>query len=70
MYSLCEKQDLLNIPQQELVQDCVTRWGSTLTMLQRIQEEQDQITAVLIEGPNSHFMPEGGELTVIDASSQ
>ena len=33
-YALREKQVLLNIPQHELVQQCDTRWNSTLHMLQ------------------------------------
>ena len=33
MYSLRAKQEMLQLPQHELIQDCPTRWGSTLCML-------------------------------------
>ena len=38
-YKLREKQELLKLSQQ-LVQDCVTRWGSTLSMLQRLVDNK------------------------------
>ena len=31
MYKLHEKQKLLKLPEHELIQDCVTRWGSLCT---------------------------------------
>jgi len=39
MYKLREKQKLLKLPEHELIQNCITRWGSTLHMLERIQEQ-------------------------------
>ena len=36
-YKLREKQEMLKLPQHKLIQDCVTRWGSTLGMLTRLQ---------------------------------
>lgn len=33
MYSLREKQKLLNLPEHELIQQCDTRWGSIFLML-------------------------------------
>ena len=59
MYKLREKHDLLKLPEHKLVQDCITRWGSTLYMLERIQEQQAAIAAVLMEGRNTHLIPDG-----------
>ena len=67
-YKLREKQELLKIPQHALAQDCITRWGSTLHMLQRLQEQQAAIAATLmeLESKDTHLMPEGSEWKVID----
>ena len=65
-YKLREKQKLLKLPQHELIQDCITRWGSTLHMLERIQEQQAAIAAVLMEGHNTHLIPDGEEWITID----
>ena len=65
-YKLREKQELLKIPQHALVQDCITRWGSTLHMLQRLQEQQAAIAATLMESKDTHLMPEGSEWKIID----
>ena len=65
-YKLQEKQQLLKIPQHALIQDCITRWGSTLHMLQRLQEQQVAIIATLMESKNTHLMPEGSEWNIID----
>ena len=65
-YKLHEKQEQLNFPVHQLAQDCVTQWGSTLQMLERIQEQQAGIAAVLMEGRNTHFMPEGKDWKIID----
>ena len=65
-YKLREKQELLKIPQHALAQDCITRWGSTLHMLQRLQEQQAAIAATLMESKDTHLMPEGSEWKVID----
>ena len=65
-YKLREKEELLKIPQHALVQDCITRWGSTLHMLQRLQEQQAAIAATLMESKDTHLMPEGSEWKIID----
>ena len=65
-YKLREKQKLLKIPQHALVQDCITRWGSTLHMLQRFQEQQAAIAATLMESKDTHLVPEGSEWKIID----
>ena len=65
-YKLREKQELLKLPQHMLVQDCVIRWGSTLCMLQHLIEQQTAISAVLIEGKDSHLMLESGDWEVVE----
>ena len=57
MYRFREKQAMLKF-NHILVQDCVTRWGSTLSMLEKILEQQAAIAAVLMEGRLRHLMPE------------
>ena len=57
---------MLKLPQHKLIQECVTRWGSTLHMLQRLMEQQAAIAAVLMEGNMRHLMPESAEWTVIE----
>ena len=42
------------------------RWGSTLYMLHRLQEQQAAIAATLMESKNTHLMPERNEWKVID----
>ena len=41
---------MLKLPQHKFIQDCITRWGSTLGMLTRPKEQQAAIAAVLMEG--------------------
>ena len=65
-FKLREKQEMLKLPQHQLTQECTTRWGSTLGMLQRIMEQQAAIAAVLIEGKVRHLMPEGNDWMVIE----
>ena len=38
-YCLREKQKMLQIEQHNLIQDCPTRWGSTLAMLKCVLEQ-------------------------------
>ena len=47
--SLREKQVCLELPQHVLVMECKTRWSSTYHMLERVQEQQAAICAVLAE---------------------
>ena len=49
-----------------LVQDGVTRWGSTLCMLQCLMEQQTAISAVLVEGKDKHLMLESGDWEVVE----
>ena len=69
-YALLEKQILLNAPQYELVQQCDTRWNSTLYMLQWVREQQPALCAVLLEckdGAATHCLfPVGPEWTLME----
>ncbi|KAG8450570.1 hypothetical protein GDO86_003006 [Hymenochirus boettgeri] len=67
MYMLCEKQKLQNIFPCMLKSDRVSWWGSTLSMLQRLKEQQFPISAVLVEDSNNHhLMLEASEWTIIE----
>ena len=65
-YQLHEKQEMLKLPQHKLIQACITRWGSTLNMLQRLMEQQAAIAAVLMSGKVRHLMPESDEWVIIE----
>ena len=66
-YKLREKQSMLKLPKHALTQDCVTRWGSTLSMLERLMEQQAAIAAVLMEGRVRHLMTEGDDWVLIES---
>ena len=55
-YLLRDKQILLDIPQHELIQQCDTRWNSTLYMLQRVREQQPALCSVLLESKVKLFV--------------
>ena len=57
---------MLKLPQHQLIQECTTRWGSTLGMPERIMEQQAAIAAVLMAGKVWHLMPDGNDWTVIE----
>ena len=68
-YELREKQERLELPNHELVQECKTRWGSTYMMLQRVQEQQPALCAVLIESTDRairFLLPDNPEWTLIE----
>ena len=48
----------------------VTRWGSTLAMLERLMEQQAPIAAVLMDGRVRHLMPEGEEWSIIGSTGR
>ena len=49
---------MLKLPNHILVQDCVTYWGNTSNMLERLMKQQAAIAAVLMETRLRHLMPE------------
>ena len=65
-YSLRDKQAMLQLPCHEFIQDCVTRWGSTLAMLERLMEQQAAIAAALMEVKLTHLIPSSDEWTLIE----
>ena len=58
---------MLKLPEHKLIQDCPTRWESTLMMLTRVSEQQAAIAAVLIEGKLQYLMPKGDKWNIIDS---
>ena len=66
MYKLRERQEMLKVPKHMLIQDCVTRWGSTLAMLERLMEQQAPIAAVLMDGRLRHLMPDSEDWSIIE----
>ena len=57
---------MLQLPQHKLVQDCVTQWGSTLGMMERLLEQQAALAAVLIERKTRHLMLDCAEWAIIE----
>lgn len=47
----CEnvKKKILDLPQNELIQDVVTRWNSTQLMIERLVEQRRVITGVMLD---------------------
>ena len=59
-----EKQKLLGY---QLINDCITRWGSTYEMLKRFLEQQQAICAMLLEdGDNRALMPSTDEISTME----
>ncbi|XP_041734591.2 E3 SUMO-protein ligase ZBED1-like [Coregonus clupeaformis] len=54
MYLLREKQRQQGLAQCVLIRDRVRSWGTTLTMLQRLKEQQAVISVVLMEDSDNH----------------
>ena len=66
---LREKQIRLELPQHVLVMECKTRWSSTYHMIQRVQEQQAAICAVLAENRDRtirSLLPENEEWSTIE----
>ena len=66
---LREKQIRLELPQHVLVMECKTRWSSTYHMIQRVQEQQTAICAVLAENKDRticSLLPENEEWSTIE----
>ena len=50
-----------------MIQACITRWGSTLAMLERLQEQQAAIAAVLVDDrSHRHLIPDVHEWVLIE----
>lgn len=64
---LREKQQLLGIKDHCLINDCVTRWGSTYDMLVRFTEQQQAICAVLLDNrEDRQLMPTDEEISIVE----
>ena len=67
MRNLREKQKQLGAPMHKLINDCVTRWGSTYSMLQRFIEQQQPICAVFLEDRDTRqFMLSDAEISAAE----
>ena len=67
MSKLREKQKLLGLSEHQLINDCITRWGSTYEMLKRFLEQQQAICAMLLEdGDNRTLMPSTDEIATME----
>jgi len=69
MSKLREKQQLLGVVCHQLINDCVTRWGSTYDMLTRFVEQQQAICAALLESSSRddrHLMPTDAEISIAE----
>ncbi|XP_071786524.1 E3 SUMO-protein ligase ZBED1-like [Asterias amurensis] len=65
-YKLAEKQEMLSIPKNKLLQDVKTRWNSTFDMLARIVEQQQPVCSMLIELKKQELMPTVEEFATIE----
>ena len=66
---LREKQICLELPQHMLVMECKTRWSSTYHMIQRVQEQQAVICAILAENRDRairSLLPVNEEWSIIE----
>ena len=66
---LREKQIRLELPQHVLIMECKTGWSSTYHMIQRVQEQQAAICAVLAESRDRtirSLLPENEEWSTIE----
>ncbi|XP_075395418.1 E3 SUMO-protein ligase ZBED1-like [Tenrec ecaudatus] len=71
MHLLAEKQGQRRARRCMLRSDRAGWWGSTLAMLQRLQEQQFVVTAVLVEDTNSHhLMLEAAEWGAMEALAE
>ena len=65
---LAKAQHEKQLPLHNLKADCVTRWGSSLAMLERITEQQEAIRIVLASDRKvSHLIPTWQDFDVIDS---
>ena len=65
---LNKAQSDLGLPQHSLVTDCVTRWGSQLSMTGRILEQEACLRQVLAtDCKNTHLIPTWQDLDVLES---
>ena len=68
-YALREKQALLNVKNHELIQEVAMRWRSTYAMLERADEQQACLFALLLEEKGHSkrsLLPDTHEWTLIE----
>ena len=64
---LLTKQVELGLPQNVLLHDVSTRWGSTQRMIQRFLEQQNAVSSVLLADRKSiHLIPGDADLTTLE----
>ena len=64
---LREKQQLLGLPVHKVLNDCITRWESTLAMLKRFIEQHQAICLVFLENRDARqFMPSNDEISAVE----
>ena len=65
---LTEAQDGLGLPRHSLVVDCVTRWGSTEKMVNRVLEQESAIRQVLgADRKCTHLIPTWQDVEVLES---
>ncbi|XP_041654041.1 E3 SUMO-protein ligase ZBED1-like [Cheilinus undulatus] len=64
---LAKKQAELNLPQHTLIQDVVTRWGSTYDMMSRFVEQHTAVAATLMGDRNTrHLVLKGSYISTLE----
>ncbi|MGH0115577.1 UNVERIFIED_CONTAM: hypothetical protein FKN15_024907 [Acipenser sinensis] len=61
-----DKQKLLGLKNDNLINDCVTRWNSTYNMICRASEQQAAVAAVIFEKKLSHLELTTNEWMVVE----
>lgn len=61
----------MDIPEHSLINDVVTRWGSTFEMISRFLEQQQAICGVLAGDRSTwHLMPKDNDISVLEEVTQ